>query len=319
MGIFCTLYHVHSINPSKMGATSDNSSTPVTNDPIQIWEVMLDLNSRIHQQVKKFLADDAAMPFQFDTLDIDAIVSEMDPQLWSAICSLTKSVSECRGTSKTSDSTTHVHNVKKVRRFFCLCALMFCTDDRCYLPLHNLVTDVVESLGGSTQLVKVINRLGICSSADTLARSIQHRVKERESKGPEQECSSDSITFISADNIDFLHSYAQVFCGNQSSSWHGTTVQAVQPAPSLSLDAPLSAEFSELIQDMSMNTDTEPTDPPRSSDTAGESTSTSLTSDEPVDGRHSEYAHNVPLWLLCRKQAAEKRSPRSSPLKISSS
>ncbi len=115
MGIFCTLYHVHSINPSKMGATSDNSSTPVTNDPVQIREVMLDLNSCIHQQVRKFLTDDAAMPFQFDTLDIDAIISEMHPQLWSAICSLTQSVSECRGTSKVSDSTTHVHNVKKVR------------------------------------------------------------------------------------------------------------------------------------------------------------------------------------------------------------
>ena len=40
---------------------------------------------------------------------------------------------------------------------------------------------------------------------------------------------------VSADNLDFLHSFARVFCGNQKSSWHGTTVQVVQPLPSLSL------------------------------------------------------------------------------------
>lgn len=31
-----------------------------------------------------------------------------------------------------------------------------------------------------------------------------------------------------------MHSFAQVFCGRQKSSWHGTTVQATQPLPSLS-------------------------------------------------------------------------------------
>ena len=32
-----------------------------------------------------------------------------------------------------------------------------------------------------------------------------------------------------------MHSFAWVFCGNQKSSWHGTTVQVTQPLPSLSL------------------------------------------------------------------------------------
>ena len=40
---------------------------------------------------------------------------------------------------------------------------------------------------------------------------------------------------MSADNLDFMHSFARVFCGNQRSSWHGTTVQVAQPLPSLSL------------------------------------------------------------------------------------
>ena len=80
-------------------------------------------------------------------------------------------------------------------------------------------------------LIRMLNRLGACSSADTLARVIQYRVEEREKRGVEQDCNPNEITIISVDNIDFLHNYAQVYCGAQTSSWHGPTVQAVQPKP----------------------------------------------------------------------------------------
>ena len=116
-----------------------------------------------------------------------------------------------------------------VHRLFCLCVILFCTDDRCYLPLHALITDAVESYSGSTILIQMLNRLGACSSTETLARVIQCRVQESEKSGDEQECNCNAFTIISARNIDFLHSYAQVYCGTQNSSWHGTTVQVVQP------------------------------------------------------------------------------------------
>lgn len=45
-----------------------------------------------------------------------------------------------------------------------------------------------------------------------------------------------AFTVASADNIDFVHSYARIYCGKQQSSWHGTTVQLVQPQPSTLLD-----------------------------------------------------------------------------------
>ena len=40
------------------------------------------------------------------------------------------------------------------------------------------------------------------------------------------------LTIFSMDNIDFLKSHAQVYCGNQKLSWHGTTIQAIQPLAS---------------------------------------------------------------------------------------
>lgn len=79
----------------------------------------------------------------------------------------------------------------------------------------------------------MLNRLGVCASADTLARFIQHKVSSDNSVPPALH--PESFTIVSADNIDFLHSYARVFKGSKNSSWHGTSVQAVQPLPSLSI------------------------------------------------------------------------------------
>ena len=52
---------------------------------------------------------------------------------------------------------------------------------------------------------------------------------------PEKPTKVESFTVVTADNIDYLHSYARVCKHNQKSSWHGTSVQLVQPRPSLSL------------------------------------------------------------------------------------
>ena len=45
-----------------------------------------------------------------------------------------------------------------------------------------------------------------------------------------------AFVVASADNLDYIHSYTGVYCGNQQSSWHGTTVQLVQPQPSKLVD-----------------------------------------------------------------------------------
>ena len=107
---------------------------------------------------------------------------------------------------------------------------MFCTDDRCSVPMHTLLTDTIDSQGGSATLIQILNRLGVCASADTLSRFIQVKANTI-SPSRIGDLDSDTFTVVSADNIDFLHSYARVYCGSQKSSWHGMTVQAVQPLP----------------------------------------------------------------------------------------
>ena len=192
------------------------------------------VNKLIHTQIESYLCASAKCPLDYDDLNLDEQISNLDRKLWNAMCILTQSNSEIRGTSKVNDHQSTAHHVKKVRRFFLLCAILFCTDDRCSIPMHTPMTDLVESQGGSSVLVRVLNRLGVCSSADTLARFVQfkrtasdqHHFKHR---------SKDAFTLASADNLDFMHSFARVFCGHQTSSWHGTTVQVAQTLPSLSL------------------------------------------------------------------------------------
>lgn len=83
-------------------------------------------------------------------------------------------------------------------------------------------------------LIKMLNRLGACASADTLARYIQQKSAKHTSRT--SLClNCDNFFIISADNIDFVHSYSRMYRGNNASnSWSGTSIQAVQPLPSLS-------------------------------------------------------------------------------------
>ena len=144
---------------------------------------------------------------------------------------LTRPASERNGRQTTSSRQKHD---KSLRNYFLLCSLMFCANNQCSMPLHILVADLVESQGGTAFLIKALNKLGVCSSEDTLHRFIQSKVDTRDDKHP---CNgyfnSDTFTIVSVDNIDFLHSFARVFKGSENSSWHGTTVQVVQPMPSL--------------------------------------------------------------------------------------
>ena len=192
------------------------------NDKADHVEVCNDINRRIHKQIEsKELVTDPA------TLDIDSIIESIDQTVWNAVCILTQSVSERR-----KKPSSNLESIKKVRRLFILCQIMFCMDNTCYMPFHVLTADLIDSYGGAAELIKIFNRLGVCVSNDTLMRHIQHYVEESKSKGILQGLDPDIQTIFTLDNIDFLHSHAQVFAGNQHLSWHGTTIQAVQAKPS---------------------------------------------------------------------------------------
>ena len=217
--------------------------------------------------IKKQLDLDKVTPFEHANLNIDRLINDIPKDIWQAICLLTQSVSDKRGTSKTASPHT-----KNLRRLYLYCTILFSTDDRCSFPLHTFITDLIESQGGSSMLIKIMNHFGICASMDTLSRFIQNKVGKVD---PLEYLDSEAFTLVSADNVDFLHSYARVFQGNQVSSWHGTSIQAVQPLPSLSD-----------IRDYQTNSNS-------SSNTELLANSRSSSNIELLDNSHSSNNHNT--------------------------
>ena len=178
----------------------------------------------MHTYISDLIKKDALSVHDITTIDIDQCIESIDPELWEAVCLITKPIKE----------ETKPNPTRRIRRFYCLCALLFCTNSSCSFPIHTLLTDIIECCGGSLRLIKLLNRLGVCASSETHRRYMQYQI-ERLSENELMTTymyPTKKLTLFSLDNLDFIHSFARVYCGNQVTSWHGTTVMASQPQPS---------------------------------------------------------------------------------------
>ena len=99
------------------------------------------------------------------------------------------------------------------------------------MPLQYLLSDAILCLGGSTELVKLFNRIGAVSSLDTHDRVATCAVEDRIARGISCELEPRTLTVVSMDNIDILQRHAMVSSAESKRSWHGTSVQAFQPMP----------------------------------------------------------------------------------------
>ena len=206
--------------------TNDVTTEKSMEEPVHSDEHIYDsMTTAIHQQIGKFIADNKEKPYDVSELNFEKEIAALDPRLWQMMCSLTRSVSEISGKSACS---SHHDKLRNIRRFYCLCVMFFCTDSRCSTPMHVLLTDIVDSHGGSNELIKVLNRVGAIASLDTRDRAILPVIKKAQKSGILR---PSAFTIYSFDNLDYLSSNATVYCGDQHRSWHGTSVQAVQPQP----------------------------------------------------------------------------------------
>ena len=107
------------------------------------------------------------------TFNLDDHIKDMNPLLWQFITLCTRSFRE--RTNRAHSDDTHV---KKIRNYFIICMLMFATNACSDTALHLFVADTVEVCGGSRQLLKVLNRLGVSVSADTHDRLVTYVAEE---------------------------------------------------------------------------------------------------------------------------------------------
>ena len=165
---------------------------------------------------------------------IDEYLQSINPLLSQFIQSATKAHERYEHDLGNNAVSKHV---KKVRQYFILCQLLYCTNPMKVPPIHNMLADIVEVCGGSRQLLRILNRLGCTSSPGTHDRFVTYHAEENRKKTVWDKLLKNVFTIASVDNFDILQSHSAVFCGDQNRSYHGTTIQLVQPSSNITVMA----------------------------------------------------------------------------------
>ena len=135
-------------------------------------EASIIVNNLIHEEIKKI--SQLRPTIDCNQLKINEYLTNIDPLLLDFLTSITNTIRE-RDISNTTE------NIKNTCLYFILCQLMFCTNPKNPTPIHDVIADIIEVCGGSRQLIRILNRLGCCSSADTHDRFVtQHAIAERQ-------------------------------------------------------------------------------------------------------------------------------------------
>ena len=115
------------------------------------------------------------MKLTFDVDKFVAVVHSIAPEFWEHVCKLTQSVNEHKGRSASVQNSIFIGCIKHLHRAYLVSLIIFITSSECNSPFHAVLGDVTESCGGSTELIAILNRFGICSSVDML-KCIIHSV-----------------------------------------------------------------------------------------------------------------------------------------------
>ena len=171
------------------------------------------LNQQVHRLVSHFISEASSDTSLSTALDIDKFVRNVQhvaPDVWEHVCLLTRSVNERKGRKAAVNEETLSGHIKHLRRAYLLSVLLFCTNTQCCYPFHVQLADAVESCGGSAELLRILNRLGVTASLETLKRHIHNVSEIRKQTGIDGLLVDKAFTIASADNIDFLSSYLSV-------------------------------------------------------------------------------------------------------------
>ncbi len=125
---------------------------PLTNFSVNpdIWnlkkKLSRQLNNKIHQTIEKFVKEDGLRPHKIEEIDINKLNISIYLTLmygehwtyWHNHVQLAQTL-----TAKYGNFSACVH------------VLLFTTNNQCSFPLHTLLTDAIETCGGSGRLVKM--------------------------------------------------------------------------------------------------------------------------------------------------------------------
>ena len=87
------------------------------------------INEKIHTSIKNLVEKDSLRPHRIEKLDIDNYIQEIDPDIWTVVCTLTQPLS------------SRAINCQKNSEVFLRVHFVFTTSSQCCFPFHTFLTD----------------------------------------------------------------------------------------------------------------------------------------------------------------------------------
>ena len=235
----CDLVHALSsaLGKSQIGSSDSGPDTHSEAPPAQCIEDKLDavathINKLLQNQARELVAMYKNKPVKYSTFNLDTFKKELNACLLKFMEIVTLSV---RASKRNLFPDPDTLKTKNIRQLYALCVLLFTTNTTCSMPLHVVLTEAILSNGGSTELVRIMNRVEAVASLNTANRLSTLVASQRVSRGIIPELHLNTLTIASVDNIDILQPHSLVSCTDATRSWHGTSVQCVQPRSSFNI------------------------------------------------------------------------------------
>ena len=95
-------------------------------------------------------------------------------------------MNERKGKKATVNEDSLHGRIKYLRRAYLLSVLLFTTNSECCYPFYVQLADAVETMGGSSELITILNRVGAVASIPTLTRYIQTISQKRHESGVQE-------------------------------------------------------------------------------------------------------------------------------------
>ena len=162
---------------------------------------------------------------------MEQFLSISDPLILKFLKVLTQTVRQSRRSLFADDKLRSGLEIKTARLLYALSVLQFITNNTCNMPFHVPLTEAILCHRGTQKLVTFLNRIGAVVSVDTVNRIAVKVVKNKMEKGVGGYLVEGKVTIASIDNVDVLEPYAFACALDDTRSWHGTSVQCVQPLP----------------------------------------------------------------------------------------
>ena len=210
---------------STVEAEPGTSAPSIDNEVAQLDMICSKVNARLQKQIKQLVDQNASTPYDISKFDVEATIASLDPLLWRMVVNITRTARE----TKNDIPPENINHRRKLSCLYCLCVMFFSCNRCCSIPLHLLLTDLIDTQGGSSDLIQMLNKFGAVASSDTHRRYVQFKVHQKIASGFLSELNLNNFTIASVDNIDIMQRHSFVYCGDQGRSWHGTTIQVAQP------------------------------------------------------------------------------------------